>query len=159
MRTIKFRGKTVDTGEWIIGDLIHKGDGIFIKPITDADSAAVPVDDDTVGEYTGIVDSNGVEIFEGDYVATPNGKPWHWRIDFKRGVFVFVRSNARSPFEGFKYYSDFMLCETLTVIGNVFDSADLRQEELEALKALQDFDVKASLKRTQSRAQRIRQNG
>ena len=56
MREIKFRGKRIDTGEWIYGDLVHYAfDGISKMVevgIQQPNCYAVEVDPKTVGQYT-----------------------------------------------------------------------------------------------------------
>jgi uncharacterized phage protein (TIGR01671 family) len=66
MRTIKFRGKRIDNGEWVYGDLTHDDDGkvsIYI-----CHYGFIGVDPGTVGQCTGLLDSKGVKIFEGDII-------------------------------------------------------------------------------------------
>lgn len=69
MREILFRGKRVDNGEWVYGDLQHDYNG---EPRCISDyCGANPVDPSTVGQYTGLKDKNGKQIFEGDILSIP----------------------------------------------------------------------------------------
>lgn len=70
-RDIKFRGIRRDNGEWIYGDLNHLVDGVYIS--NDHGCNMAQVYPDTVGQYTGLKDKNGKEIYEDDILAH-NGK-------------------------------------------------------------------------------------
>lgn len=68
-REILFRGK-LNNGEWTYGNLRITKDGIYI--ITPDDTPVGKygqVDPDTIGQYLGIVDTNGKKIFEGDIIV------------------------------------------------------------------------------------------
>jgi len=75
MREIKFRGRRVDNGEWVEGSLITKINPKEVEPvfwatlIHDGALTAVEVDPATVGQFTGLLDKNGREIYEFDVIT------------------------------------------------------------------------------------------
>lgn len=64
MHEILFRGKSPITQKWVYGDLFQHGEQRFIV----ADKINTEVLPETVGQYTGVNDIDGVRIFEGDIV-------------------------------------------------------------------------------------------
>ena len=129
MREIKFRGKTAN-GEWAYGSLVYskniqpaiyfevgKGsvktfDFVYVRP-------------ETVGQFTGLHDKHGVEIFEGDvlsYEDVAGVKDGIGNVLF--GLFygawiVFVDDYEENPLSDVAYS-----CE---VIGKIHDNPELQE--------------------------------
>lgn len=94
-REILFRGIRIDNGEWVYGYLIKDGKRIFIFPESagwfELLNKIVQVIPESVGQFTGLLDKDGVKIFEGDILELDGGsevKPTG-SIIFKDGAFRF----------------------------------------------------------------------
>jgi len=126
MRTIKFRGKkTINgSGQWVSGNYIHCELNDYILPVHDntvKSQVSYSVLPETVGQFTGLLDKRGKEIFEGDIVKTGTDKLMEigWREKF--ASFVIERDGwVYSHYFGEAFYS-----EDCEVIGNIHDNPEL----------------------------------
>lgn len=119
-RKIKFKGKRLDNGEWVYGDLLHLVDGVYIS--NDNGNNMAQVDPDTVGQYTGLKDKNGKEIYDGDILAH-NGEPIGYIVDGVRGYCFDVVYFSPKYEESWSLYgvviNDFR--GDVEIIGNIHD--------------------------------------
>lgn len=97
MRSIKFRGQMIDNGEWVYGDLRQRMGhypAIIESYCTDEGNVGyreVAVAEESVGQFTGLRDINGKDIYEGD-ILDVNYADEESRLEvrFVRGVFAFL---------------------------------------------------------------------
>lgn len=133
MRAIKFRGKDIETGEWVYGDLIQRM-GYMPSIMFPYESngkikfAETAVKRETIGQYTGLQDRNGVEIYEGDIIFSQ-------KCDCK-GVLHKIKYNDENamfiakPIQGLDFdfcqiCKDWILKYEKEVIGNIYDNPEL----------------------------------
>ena len=169
MRTIKFRGKN-KKGEWLYGDLLH-WHGVYEDPwiqigveklfdqVTAKGGSVVP---ETVGQFVGLHDKNGKEIYEGDIVRSDD-YPFSDLNDNERDNYMGVvfcvtgeddsigefqvmqfvtKKSTRSGISNFinKSFYDINM-DNLEVIGNIFDNKGLfRDSDDEILQWYKDED-------------------
>lgn len=129
-RIIKFRGKNIHTGEWLYGDYHREGKTHYItKPeqyLREYAPIEFIVDGKTVGQFTGLLDKNGTEIYEGDILRLGDSDSGVCEVGWSESVSAYC---IRFHFEaalGLKPLGSWKECErVIVVIGNIHDNPSL----------------------------------
>lgn len=134
MRTIKFRGKDAETGEWLVGDIIQRI-GYFPSILFPYNSngkihySECAVDANTIGQFTGLLDKNDKEIYEGDILVWGEGehKSAPLTVCFKHGSFGYIYCDWFHSFAGNTNFTfnPFDTDVRFEVIGNIHDNPEL----------------------------------
>jgi len=116
-RPILFRGKRIDNGEWVEG-------GIFENLIITAVSSYTDFDEvipDSVGQFTGLTDKNGVKIFEGDIVKDSGER--HLLVGWSNKFASFIIDSKKWAFS--HWFGEAVNDKDVEVIGNIHDNTEL----------------------------------
>ena len=128
MREILFRGKRIDNGEWVYGAyMAHDYDGhtILNQNLGVGTLQGFEVIPETVGQYTGLKDKNGKEIYEGDIVIA-------WSQGYQATGEVKQRIDGLwLMYPAYQHGKQWGLCPnpkggtTVEIIGNIYENPEL----------------------------------
>ena len=130
-RQIKFRGKRADNGEWVQGYFVEDGFYYIWSHNEDDFLTQHLIDPDTLGQFTGLTDCNGKEIYEGDIVKYDD-TPYNAYASPYSGEVVFYCGSWRIKTKGYGvewvypylFRDDFANRKT-ELLGNKFDNPEL----------------------------------
>ena len=120
MRQIKFRAQDIASNKWLYGDLRHHKDDVCI--FEQEGNKGEQVKRDTVGQFTGLRDINGKEIYEGDILDVSYAdEDSYLEVRFVRGVFAFLWDGDLDD----EFPCNAPTHEWAKVIGNIYDDPKL----------------------------------
>lgn len=129
-RTIKFRGKSADNGKWITGCYYHECGNTYIvedRQSLSETSRNVPyvVIPETVGQFTGLFDKNGKEIYEGDIIKGFDITIEVWYSEDKACFMAEMKEPQNDMVDILGGYDT----ARMEIIGNIYDNPELIKEE------------------------------
>lgn len=120
MRQIKFRAQDIASNKWLYGDLRHHKDDVCI--FEQGGTKGEQVKRDTVGQFTGLRDINGKDIYEGDILDVDYAdEDSYLEVRFVRGVFAFLWNGDLDD----EFPCNAPTHEWAKVIGNIYDNPKL----------------------------------
>lgn len=137
-REFKFRGKSLDNSKWYYGDLIRFG-GVQILHTDGEFSSTLKVDkvqENTIGQFTGLKDKNETDIYEGDILSfsvldcNDNEVGYRGVVKYRADSAGYVLEEINPHGWGFTFELGWTIdqdCEA-EIIGNIYDNKELLKD-------------------------------
>ena len=116
-REISFRGKSKRTGEWVFGNLFDK-DTKGRTHIGTTVRRCFDIDPETVGQFTGIMDKSGEELFEGD-IYNMGDDNIRYVVVWRKCMFI-GKQIGNNSYAGLDYWES-----KIKKVGNIYDNKEL----------------------------------
>lgn len=134
MREILFRGRRSDNGEWVKGFYTKQNVSFYSNcPVIENIVDDYEVEEDTVGQYIGLVDKNGTKIFEGDicrFREWERGEMlWIGEVHYEHQQFVISGGSNEECKTPFYMQMIRFIPKNIEVIGNIYDNPELMKSE------------------------------
>lgn len=125
MREIKFRAQAIASNKWLYGDLRHHKEDVCI--FEQGGNKGEQVKPETIGQFTGLRDINGKDIYEGDILDVSYAdEESRLEVCFVRGVFAFLWDGDIDD----EFPCNAPTHEWAKVIGNIHDNPELLSTKL-----------------------------
>lgn len=125
MRTIKFRGKDIANEEWIYGSLVTDGYKYHIVGELETEAHEYnEVEKETVGQFTGLKDSLGNEVYEGDLLSRNTGLTYQVYWNNTESGFNMKNTSWADDDCPMNFYN---VEGRFEVIGNIHDNPELNK--------------------------------
>lgn len=120
MRQIKFRAQDFASNKWLYGDLRHHKEDVCI--FEQGGTKGKQVKRETIGQFTGLTDKDGKDIYEGDILDVNYAdEKSYLEVRFVRGVFAFLWNGDLDD----EFPCNAPTHEWAKVIGNIHDNPEL----------------------------------